>query len=251
MASDPPAVIISPMTPALLPHPVTGEPFRVAGAAGDGLAGRPGRRRNAGGPHGLDVDRLAGAGAVGCRAGRARLGVPGLPSAGRVARGLSRPKASGPRSPTSRTGGGPGPGFGDLRAAGAGGRARPGGQRHQPHRPDVHRRPQRRLDLRCAAPRRLRKPALELASRRRPAAHWRAHRRGGALRASGQQAHPAERETCGAWLDRDLALAAPTLRSMLALGAFGWGAALAQCRPAALGGAPAQAEVRPRRGGQC
>ena len=29
---------------------------------------------------------------------------------------------------------------------------------------------------------------------------------------------PQERETCGHWLDRDLALAAPTLRSMLALG---------------------------------
>ena len=38
---------------------------------------------------------------------------------------------------------------------------------------------------------------------------------------------PAERSTCGAWLDRDLALAAPSLRSILALGAFGWGAALA------------------------
>ena len=41
---------------------------------------------------------------------------------------------------------------------------------------------------------------------------------------------PTERDTCGHWLDRDLALAAPTLRSMLALGAFGWDAALASAR---------------------
>jgi uracil-DNA glycosylase family 4 len=37
---------------------------------------------------------------------------------------------------------------------------------------------------------------------------------------------PLERDTCGHWLDRDLALATPTLRSILALGAFGWDAAL-------------------------
>src|SRR6476661_2797590 len=41
---------------------------------------------------------------------------------------------------------------------------------------------------------------------------------------------PLERETCGSWLDRDLALAAPTLRSMLALGSIGWDAALASAR---------------------
>lgn len=41
---------------------------------------------------------------------------------------------------------------------------------------------------------------------------------------------PEERRTCGQWLDRDLALAAPGLRSMLALGAIGWDAALAAAR---------------------
>ena len=41
---------------------------------------------------------------------------------------------------------------------------------------------------------------------------------------------PLERETCGSWLDRDLALAAPTLRSMLALGSIGWDATLASAR---------------------
>jgi len=39
-----------------------------------------------------------------------------------------------------------------------------------------------------------------------------------------------ERETCGHWLDRDLTLAAPTLRSMLALGAIAWDATLAGAR---------------------
>jgi uracil-DNA glycosylase len=41
---------------------------------------------------------------------------------------------------------------------------------------------------------------------------------------------PAERRTCGFWLDRDLALAGPGLRSMLALGAIAWDATLASAR---------------------
>jgi len=41
---------------------------------------------------------------------------------------------------------------------------------------------------------------------------------------------PTERDTCGAWLDRDLELAAPGLRSMLALGLIGWDATLAAAR---------------------
>src|SRR5665811_1398622 len=41
---------------------------------------------------------------------------------------------------------------------------------------------------------------------------------------------PLERDTCGHWLDRELALTASGLRSMLALGAFGWDATLASAR---------------------
>ena len=41
---------------------------------------------------------------------------------------------------------------------------------------------------------------------------------------------PAERHTCGHWLDRDLTLVAPGLRSILALGAIGWDATLASAR---------------------
>jgi len=41
---------------------------------------------------------------------------------------------------------------------------------------------------------------------------------------------PVERSVCGHWLDRDLELAARTMRSMLALGSIGWDAALASAR---------------------
>ena len=41
---------------------------------------------------------------------------------------------------------------------------------------------------------------------------------------------PEERDLCGHWLDRDLELASRTMRSMLALGAIGWDAALASAR---------------------
>jgi uracil-DNA glycosylase len=39
-----------------------------------------------------------------------------------------------------------------------------------------------------------------------------------------------EKATCAPWLDRDLALATPRLRSMLALGAIGWDAAIGAAR---------------------
>ncbi|GAA4876923.1 uracil-DNA glycosylase family protein [Serinicoccus chungangensis] len=42
----------------------------------------------------------------------------------------------------------------------------------------------------------------------------------------------AERHTCGAWLERELALVEPTLRSVLALGGIGWDAFLAGARSA-------------------
>jgi uracil-DNA glycosylase len=41
---------------------------------------------------------------------------------------------------------------------------------------------------------------------------------------------PLERETCGGWLDRDLELAAPTVRVLLALGSIAWEATLASAR---------------------
>jgi len=41
---------------------------------------------------------------------------------------------------------------------------------------------------------------------------------------------PVERDTCAPWLDREVTLLAPTLRSVLALGGFAWDAALACAR---------------------
>lgn len=41
---------------------------------------------------------------------------------------------------------------------------------------------------------------------------------------------PRERDTCGAWLDRDLQLGSARLRSILGLGAFGWNAVLGSAR---------------------
>lgn len=41
---------------------------------------------------------------------------------------------------------------------------------------------------------------------------------------------PVERDTCEPWLRRELELTAPTVRAVLALGAFGWGAVLTVAR---------------------
>ena len=82
-----------------------------------------------------------------------------------VARGGRGRQARGP-SPTSPTGAGRSPGWGDDGAGGPRRRARAGRARRQPHRADLHRRPQRRLAVRRAAPRRPGDPADQ---RRTPA----------------------------------------------------------------------------------
>ena len=46
----------------------------------------------------------------------------------------------------------------------------------------------------------------------------------------GNQPTVSERATCAPWLDRDLALAAPTVRSILALGGLAWDASLGAAR---------------------
>ena len=46
----------------------------------------------------------------------------------------------------------------------------------------------------------------------------------------GNQPTGQEKATCAPWLDRDLTLAAPSLRSILALGGIGWDATLAAAR---------------------
>ena len=63
-----------------------------------------------------------------------------------------------------------------------------GRARRQPHRPHVHRRPQRRLAVSSAAPRRLREPADLERPRRRPRAARRLHHGHAPLRAAAEQA---------------------------------------------------------------
>ena len=170
------------------------------------------RRRDAGGPRRRRVRRLACTAPGVARARRAGLGVPGLPAAGRVARGRRGDQGRRASFADQPYWGRPGPGFGDPDAAAARRRPRPRGQRHQPHRPDVHRRPLRRLDVCRAAPAGLRQPAAVAGQRRRAGAARRTDRRRGPLRAAGEQADPAEQAACAHWLDRDLELAAPRLR---------------------------------------
>ena len=115
--------------------------------------------------------------------------LPGLPAAGGLA-GSRSPRSSGCRSATRPIGAEPVPGFGPDDAPGADRRTGARRARRQPHRPDVHRRPQRRRAVRRTAPDRFRVPAGVTAHRRRPDADRTADHRAGALRAAGQQADP-------------------------------------------------------------
>ena len=143
--------------------------------------------------------------------------VPGHPHAGR--RRPVRPEHPRPRHPRRpgvgllrlpapgglARGGGPGqagvvPGLGVLGPPGAGHgpgrcpdrrrRAGPGRARREPHRAGVHRRPQRRLDLRGSLAGGPGQPADLDPHRRRPGADRRAGGRRGAVRTPGERAHP-------------------------------------------------------------
>ena len=56
----------------------------------------------------------------------------------------------------------------------------------------------------------------------------------------------AERDTCAPWINRELALLAPTLRVVVALGAYGWDGALRALAGAGYDVPRPQAAVRPR-----
>ena len=149
------------------PHPRDGAALPLARAPRDRLAGGPGHARDPG-----RRDRRAGPAPrrVGARRRRARrphLGLPRLPAARAVARVgrddrsprvVRRPALLGaPRAGVRRPGRG---GRGGPRR-----RPRPRGERHQPHGPDVHRRPQRRLAVRRPAPRRVRRASRPACTR--------------------------------------------------------------------------------------
>src|SRR5438105_10626009 len=127
-------------------------------------AGRPARAADAAGAHGR-LPRLPAAGGV-ARRGRAGQGAP--------LRGVDLLGAAGAR--LRRSGRAPDPH-----------RPGPGGARRQPDRPDVHRRPQRRVPLRRAPSGGIRQPAAERAPGRRAAAERRLHRRALQVRAAGQR----------------------------------------------------------------
>ena len=138
----------------------------------------------------------------------------------------------------------PVPGFGAADARIAHPRAGAGRARRQPHRADLHRRPLRRRAVRRAAPGRPGQPADQRGRRRRAALTD--TRIFAAVRCAppDNKPTPAERDTCAPWLHRELELISPTLRVVVALGAFAWAA----CWPAlsAVYGVPT-AQCRARR----
>ena len=116
-----------------------------------------------------------------------RGGLPGVPPPGRLARGGRADEAALVRRRALL--GQAGARLGRRAGVAAGRRTGPGGAGRQPHRPDLHRGPLRRLDLRRAAPGRSRHPAAQRARRRRAAAGRGPDGGPGPLRPAGQQAH--------------------------------------------------------------
>ena len=139
----------------------------------------------------------------GRRAGRPGVGVPGLPAAGRLARGgggdeagvLRRPALLGPADRR----------LGRPAAPGADRRPGTGGQRRQPHRPGVHRRLLGRLAVREPAPGRPGGAADQhprrATGRRCSAPGW-----WPTVRCAPPDNKPttAERDTCAPWLEAEL-----------------------------------------------
>ena len=149
------------------PHPVTGQELRQPGAARDRLARRPGGRRTPrwrATPTTYDASRAA---SPLRRARRPRQRLRGLPAAGAWREDVARREAGVVRRPALL--GAADRRVGRPRARAADRRAGAGGQRRQPHRADLHRRPQRGLALRQPAPHRLGGPADQRARRRRAA----------------------------------------------------------------------------------
>ena len=213
------------MSEDLLPHPVTGALFPSPVPPGTGWPDDPADAATPVAHDADDVRTVAGSVRPRARSTRPCQRLPGLRPAGALARGRRRAQARVVRRP-SPTGAARSP-AGATRARRAHRRSRPGGQRRQPHRPDLHRRPFRRLALRLAAPGRPR-------HRRRPrstpatgsgwsAPGWspRSAARPRTTSRPSRSATPA-RPGCV----REVELVVPSVRVVVCLGSFGWDAAL-------------------------
>ena len=169
----------------LLPHPLVRRVLPLARTTRHRVARRPGVPVDAG--RGLGRRRTPpGRRRRPGRAGRAGLGLLGLPAPGLVARAGRPPEAGVVRlgallGQADRRLGRPGAGGADR---GAG----PGGQRRQPDRPRLHRRLVGGLAVRLAAPGRAGDPGDVRARRGRPAAARRPDGRDRAVRAAAEQA---------------------------------------------------------------
>ena len=130
-------------------------------------------------------------------------------------------------------------------------RPRPGRARRQPDRSGLHRRPLRRRAVRRAVPGRAGQPADQRRPRRRPGADRHPDLRGRPVRAAGQQADSGRtRPSAHRWLRREVELLRPTVRVVVALGAFAWAAVLADPGRRLRGGrAESAADLRSRRTG--
>ena len=204
-------------------------PPRLAGSP-RGPASGPGRRVP-GHPHGGRGGPRGGRRPRPRRPRRPGLRLPGLSPAGRLAGGGRAVKRR--LLPRLRpTGAARSPGFGPADAADRRRRPGAGRARRQPHRPGVHRRPQRRLALRRAAPGRSGQPA-DRDARRRRAASSSTSRVVAAVRCAppANAPTPEERDTCCALAGPRARAAAPTAAGgRRASAAFGWPALLAGAR---------------------
>ena len=220
--------------------------WTCSAAASDRLrAGRP-RHRVAGRPRRAPAPRWRGRRPTyaGSRLARRRSpsSTPRCRSAGPArawSRGASRsPSRSARAFADEPYWGRPIAGLGRRRPADPGRRSRAGRARRQPHRPDLHRRPQRRLAVRRAAPGRPGRPADQHPRRRRPAADRHPDARGGALRAAGQRAHPCRARHLRAVAGRRGRPLLPTLRVVVALGALRLAGAAGRAAPARASAVP-------------
>ena len=121
----------------------------------------------------------------------------------------------------------------------------PGGARRQPHRPHLHRRPQRRLAVRRAPPRRARDAADVDVGRRRAGARRHPDHAARPLRAAGEppddrrSGTPARPGSTAEWR-----FLQPTVRAVVVLGGYGWAALWPVLRAVGRAGADARADVR-------